>query len=61
MRRPVEFAEETCRTCGHPGTHHDAGECWTAPDGSETWGETSCSCGWADIAPASTDDGRPLP
>jgi hypothetical protein len=33
----------TCR-CGHSIDHHDAGECWTAADGSETHGETSCPC-----------------
>lgn len=33
-----------CFRCGHPESHHDAGECWTLPDGRETHGETSCKC-----------------
>lgn len=36
----------SCRNCGHPEAHHDAGECWTDHDGHETWGETSCPCSW---------------
>ena len=37
-----------CRACGHPGIHHDAGECWTLPDGTETWDDSSdnCQCFW---------------
>jgi len=40
-------ANSPCR-CGHPLSHHDAGECWTTPDGQETHGETSCRCGGYD-------------
>lgn len=36
-----------CLTCGHPEAHHDAGECWTSPDGEETHDETACPCSWA--------------
>ena len=36
-------AKVPCR-CGHPIDRHDANECWTAPDGAETHGETSCPC-----------------
>ena len=39
-----------CKTCGHPAEHHDAGECWTTEDGAETYGETSCPCGWYEPA-----------
>jgi len=35
-----------CRECGHPASHHDAGECWTTPEGKQTWGKSSCACGW---------------
>lgn len=38
-----------CRACGHPQSHHDAGECWTASDGTQTQEETFCSCSWADF------------
>ena len=42
--------ERACTTCGHPARHHDAGECWTTPDGTETWGETSCLCARLELA-----------
>lgn len=38
-----------CR-CGHPKAHHDANECWTTPDGQETYGETSCRCSGFELA-----------
>jgi hypothetical protein len=39
-----------CATCGHPESRHDAGECWTDPDGNETHGETVCPCDWYEPA-----------
>lgn len=43
---PTAGTAERCRQCGHPASHHDAGECWTNADGSETYDETSCRCSW---------------
>jgi hypothetical protein len=45
-RRAKLQAMPDCR-CGHPATHHDAGECWTNPDGTETWDDPDdkCLCG----------------
>lgn len=37
-----------CKICGHPYAHHDAGECWTNGDGSESV-ENTCGCGWAEF------------
>ncbi len=36
-----------CR-CGHPTSHHDAGECWTGPDGAELYDgvDGQCKCSW---------------
>jgi hypothetical protein len=41
-----------CLNCGHPGIHHDAGECWTRADGSETWDDNpdNCRCDWYSFA-----------
>jgi hypothetical protein len=51
MSQPT-LAPLDCTTCEHPITHHDAGECWTTPDGQETHDETSCSCAWYEPADA---------
>lgn len=42
----TEQGDLTCRTCGHPEAHHDAGECWTTEDGHETFDDTACPCDW---------------
>jgi hypothetical protein len=45
-----------CLTCEHPAAHHDAGECWTTERGHNTWGKTSCDCGWYEpIGSAATE------
>jgi hypothetical protein len=35
-----------CVTCGHPGSHHDAGECWTDARGREVSSGSFCDCHW---------------
>ena len=35
-----------CIECDHPGSHHDAGECWTDAQGREVSGGSVCGCGW---------------
>ena len=40
----------TCLNCGHPTSHHDAGECWTNGNGTESV-DTTCGCGWWEPAP----------
>lgn len=38
-------APTDCRECGHPAAHHDAGECWTNHDDTESV-ENTCGCYW---------------
>lgn len=42
--------EGDCLRCGHPGSHHDAGECWTDGDGNEVSGGSACPCSWYEPA-----------
>jgi hypothetical protein len=52
LRKPDDWRARTCKTCGHVGLSHDAGECWAAVDNRQ------CPCGWSDFdAPA--DDQEP--
>lgn len=39
------LAAADCKECGHPVGHHDAGECWTNPDETESV-ENTCGCRW---------------
>lgn len=39
------LAGTDCRNCDHPADHHDAGECWTNPDDTESV-ENTCGCHW---------------
>lgn len=44
-KEPIEAATD-CKECGHPQSHHSADQCWTTPEGHNTWGPTSCPCWW---------------
>lgn len=47
LRRLARHESPTdCRRCGHPGSRHEAGECWTNADGRETHDDPACPCSW---------------
>lgn len=50
----ADWRDQKCRTCGHLGDDHDAGECWALVEGGIP---QQCGCGWLDL-PAM--DGGPV-
>lgn len=56
---PEDMDPTDCAECGHPESHHDAGECWTDASGLECSGGSVCGCGWYEpIACAATERGQ---
>jgi hypothetical protein len=43
--------------CGHPASHHDAGECWTDTSGNEVDRYSVCPCGWYEPKAAKPEGG----
>jgi len=45
-----EWDDNPLCVCGHPSSHHEAGECWTNDRGQEVCEDPACGCSWYQVA-----------